>query len=300
MITAPHLKPGDRVGIAAPSGAVRKAAFLKGVHLLEEWGLKPVFRKDLLSSHRYFAGSHRRRLRELQGLLDREDIQAVLFPRGGFGLHYVLPDLKLNRLRKHPKRIIGYSDLTMLLDRIRSEVNLVTYYGPTVSALGVGGNARVRRDYQSILMGTKAAPFWTIAKHQILRHGRITGELAGGCLTLLSMSIGTSFEFEARNRVLLLEDINEPLYRFERLLLHLSQSGKLKNVRGLIISATETGNHSSTKQQWKRMLHDSLSDFRGPILFGFPCGHAPNPNTLPLGRRVRLDTGSRRLHLLER
>lgn len=298
MMIAPQLRAGDRVGIAAPSGFVRSGPFLQGVRVLEEWGLKPVFRQQLFSRHRYFAGSHRRRLRELQLLIDRDDIGALLFPRGGFGLHHILPQLKLSRLRRFPKRIIGYSDLTMLLERIRSEIGLVTYYGPTVWALGARDHSRVRQDYRRILLGAGVGPKWRLSKTQILRQGRGEGELMGGCLTLLSMSIGTSFEIETRNRILLLEDINEPPYRFERLLLHLKQSGKLKNVRGLVISAHDAGRMRTAPREWKTMIKEVLADFRGPIVFGFRWGHMPNPHTLPLGMRARLDTYRGELILL--
>lgn len=298
MIIAPQLNRGDRVGIAAPSGVVAKASFLKGLKVLEEWGLKPVYRKDLFSRHRYFAGSPRRRLRELQQLIDRQDMGAILFPRGGFGLHHILPELKLARLRRFPKRIIGYSDLTMLLERIRSEVKLVTYYGPTVWALGARDHSRVQRDYHKILFGAGTGPTWTFSKNHVLRHGRAEAELMGGCLTLLSMSIGTSFEIETKNRILLLEDINEAPYRFERLILHLKQSGKLRHVKGLMISASETGRNYAPPREWKLMLKEILGDFRGPVIFGFRWGHMPNPHTLPLGMKARLDTYRGKLVLL--
>ncbi|MDJ0958894.1 MAG: LD-carboxypeptidase, partial [Arenicellales bacterium] len=281
---------GDKVGIAAPSGTVRPKPFEQGVRVLESWGLKPVYRKDILSQHRYFAGNERRRLGELQALIDREDIKAILFARGGFGLHHLLPELKLRTLERYPKRVIAYSDLTMLLERIRVETGLVTYYGPTIGQLASPKEGRVRRDYQKILFKSNLGPSWTLGQGKILKAGRTEGTLVGGCLSLVSTSIGTPFELDTRNSILLLEDINESVYRFERLLLHLKQSRKLKGVRGLVISAIEDKASKSPPRVWKRMLKELLGDFPGPIIFGFACGHLENPYTLPLGCRVRLDT----------
>ena len=281
---------GDKVGIAAPSGAVRPKPFEQGVRVLESWGLKPVYRKDILGRHRYFAGNERRRLRELQALIDRDDIKAILFARGGFGLHHLLPELKLRTLERHPKRVIAYSDLTMLLERIRVETGLVTYYGPTIGQLASQKEGRVRRDYQKILFKSSLGPSWKLGQGNILKAGRTEGTLVGGCLSLVSTSIGTPFELDTQNSILLLEDINESVYRFERLLLHLKQSRKLRGVRGLLISAVEDKTSKSPPRAWKHMLKELLGDFPGPIIFGFACGHLENPYTLPLGCRVRLDT----------
>ena len=298
MKEAPTLSTGDKVGIAAPSGAVRPKPFERGIRVLESWGLRPVYRRDILNRHRYFAGNEPRRLRELQALLNREDIKAILFARGGFGLHHLLPVLNLRELKRHPKRIIAYSDLTMLLERIRIETGLVTYYGPTIGQLAYQKDGRVRRDYQKILFKSNLGPSWKVGQNKILKAGRVDGTLVGGCLSLISTSIGTSFELDTRNSILLLEDINESVYRFERLLLHLKQSGKLKNVRGLLISSIEDKASKSPPRVWKHMLKELLGDFPGPIVFGFACGHLDNPYTLPLGCRVRLDTHRGELSLI--
>ena len=288
---------GDKVGSAAPSGAVKPKPFEQGLHVLKGWGLKPLYRKDILNQHRYFAGTERRRLRELQALVDRDDIKAILFARGGFGLHHLLPELKLHALKRYPKRIIAYSDLTMLLERIRVEIGLVTYYGPTIGQLASLKDRRLRRDYQNILFKSKLGPSWKLGRSKILKAGRAEGTLVGGCLSLVSTSIGTPFEIDTRNSILLLEDINESVYRFERLLLHLKQSGKLKGVRGLLISAIEDKTSKSPPRVWKHMLTELLGDMPGPIIFGFACGHLQNPYTLPLGLRVYLDTHRGELNL---
>ncbi len=297
MKHSPALQPGDKIGIAAPSGAVNRSHFRQGIKVLESWGLQPLFRKDIFTTHRFFAGSHARRRKELQGLLDHQQIKAVLFARGGFGLHHILPDIKLSGLKKYPKRLIAYSDLTMLLDRVQRECDLVTYYGPTIGLLAAPGHARVQRDYKTILLGQKLGPVWRLRPNQILKAGQVQGRLVGGCLSLINMSIGTRFEMEMRGAILCLEDINEAPYRYERLLLHLKQSGKLQGVKGLLISSIETGPKKSSATVWKRMLKEVLKDFTGPVVYGFSFGHLKNAYTLPLGARVQLDTRQRCLNL---
>ena len=297
MFQAPPLVPGDAVGIAASSAAFDRRAFLRGLGVLERWRLKPKFRQDIFSRDRTMAGSHRRRLRELQDLIDHPDIKAIVFARGGFGLHHILPELKLKNLKRYPKRIIGYSDLTLLLDRIRQEVGLVSYYGPTLCSLGLPEENGLRSAYRRLLFAKNLPSEWALGKGTTVRAGRATGRLVGGCLTLLSMSLGTSFEVDTRNSLLLLEDTNEPPYRFERLLLHLKQSSKLRGVKGILLAAQEAQGQRSPRKVWQAMLKDVLSDFKGPVVFGFRFGHVKKPHLLPLGLKADLDTRSGRLRL---
>lgn len=298
MKQAPPLQPGDKVGIAAPSSSFDRQAFAKGLRLLERWQLKPVFSKQIYSRHRYFAGTHARRLRELQGLLDRKDIKAILFARGGFGLHHILPKLKLTGLKRTPKRIIAYSDLTLLLDRVRRETQLVTYYGPTLCHVGRVASKALNNLYHQALLGTMRDRTWSLGTGSVVKSGRATGRLVGGCLTLLSMSVGTPFEMDTRNSLLLIEDINESVYKIERLLLHLKQAKKLQGVKGIIVSELQDGTRKVSRHEWVSMLREVLADFKGPVAYGFGFGHAKSPYILPLGKRAVLDSRNNTLALI--
>ncbi len=298
MREAPPLQPGDLVGIAAPSGAFNQIAFRKGVKILESWGLIPVFWEDIFKRHRYFAGKSSRRSKELQGLIKSKDIKALLFARGGFGLHYILPHLKLAALKKSPKRIIGYSDLTMLLNGISQDVGVVTYYGPTVCDLGRAQSPSLNRRIKNILMGTAPEAQWSLGTAAVVKGGRAEGRLAGGCLSLLNMSVGTSFEIQTRNKIVLIEDVNEAVYEVERLLLHLKQAKLLQGVKGLVISELNDGKRAVPRSEWVAMLKDVLADFKGPVVYGVRFGHVKNPHILPLGKRARLDTRRAILQLI--
>lgn len=299
MRDAPPLKPGDAVGIAAPSGAFDRRAFAAGVRLLEKWQLRPFYRDDIFERHRYFAGSHQRRRKELQDLLDNPSIKGLLFARGGFGLHHILPQLKLTKLRRYPKRMIAYSDLTLLLERIRQQTGQVTYYGPSVCDLGRAQSPRLKQVYREILFGKGKRKPWSLNRIAVIQEGKVEGTLVGGCLTLLSLSVGTPFEFKAHRGLLLLEDINESVYRVERMILHLKQAKKLQGVRGIIVSELTDRGRAVTSREWVTMLKEVFRGFRGPIIYGFQFGHVKNPHILPLGVQARLDTSRRELRLLK-
>jgi muramoyltetrapeptide carboxypeptidase len=281
------LQAGDKLGIAAPSSAFDKKSFLRGIKVLESWGLKPVFAKNIFSGHRTFAGTHERRRKELQSLLDRSDLKAVFFARGGFGLHYILPEMSFSKLKKYPKTFIGYSDVTLLLNEVSEQTRSSVLYGPSVcdlgSTLSKSGCERVRKT-----LFEKSSHDFTFKGGQVIRSGHAEGTVSGGCLTLLNMSVGTSFEIKTRNRILLIEDVNEALYCVERLLLHLKQAKKFLGARGIIFGRFEAA--KTSQKDWKEMLCAFFADFKGPVLYGARFGHLKNPLILPLGTRAVLDT----------
>ncbi len=298
MREAPSLQPGDAVAIAAPSSSFDRQAFACGVQILKQWGLKPLYRKDIFSRHRHFAGTDRRRFQELQSYLDHPQLKAILFARGGFGLHAILPRLRFQKLKRYPKRFLGYSDLTMLLDRVRQEAALVAHYAPAVCDLGRSSSKTFQSRYRKVLFGTPDRSVRSLRSGFSVQSGRVRGRLVGGCLTLVCASIGTPFEIVTRGSLLLLEDTAEEVYRVERMLLHLKQAGKLKGVRGILLGDFNVGGIRKSRSVWRKMFSEVLGDFSGPIVAGLHFGHCPNPHLLPLGAKAEINTRTRTLSLL--
>lgn len=277
------------MGIAAPSGAFDRRLLKRAIDQLRQWELEPVIQSSIYSRHRYFAGTAERRRKELQALFDHKNLRAILFARGGFGLHQILPSLRWSGLKRYPKRIIGYSDLTMLLDRVQRELGLVTYYGPTLCDLGRARTQSLARSYRKVLFGNGTKQ-WSLGTCRIIRSGRAEGRVVGGCLTLVNMSVGTGFEMQTRGGLLFLEDVNESVYRVERLLLHLKQAGKLRGVRGIVLSRFTDPDGGVPMREWRQMFAEVLKDFSGPIVYGFRFGHHANAHIVPLGYQAVIDT----------
>lgn len=289
MKAAPALKAGDLVAIAAPSGSFDRQRFKRGLQVLQSWGLKPIVAAGIYERHRYFAGHHARRLCELQTCLDHPHAKAILFARGGFGLHPILPELSFRGLTRYPKRIVGYSDLTMLLNQTSQKTGLLSYYGPTVCNLGAALAGPMGRRLRQTLMGHEL-PALLMSKRQILRAGSARARLAGGCLTLLVASLKTPFEIKTKGRILVLEDTAEEIYRVERMLLHLKQAGKFQGIKGLVIADFNCGGIRHSHNTWTSMLREVLREEKIPIVYGLKFGHGTRPQVLSLGAYYELNT----------
>ncbi len=293
----PPLKPGDTIGIAASSSPFDRTEFEKGVKTLERAGFKVSFRQDIFDRHRYLAGSDKRRLDELVGLLENPDIQAIFFARGGYGMLRLLPLLTQKKISPTPKIILGYSDLTSLFIYLYQQWEWVTFYGPVVARdLGSSLNPETQKHLLEALSQTAPLGPYCYSEMLSVRKGSCEGVMVGGCLSLVVASLGTPFEIETDNRILFLEDTNEKPYSVDRMLTQLVLAKKLEKVKGILFGSFSNGGELD---HFREVAEDVLKDFKGPILFNFPAGHGPVKVTLPLGIQVRLDADKKTLTYLE-
>lgn len=282
-----------RIGIIAPASPFGKKLFRKGVAVLKKLGFSVYFRKDIFAKERYLAGSDQRRAKELTQLVLRKDIGAILLARGGYGSQRIIPYLNIPRLKKHRKPLIGFSDGTALLNFLEQKAHSPVLYGPVLTQLG---NRPTKRTLQSLkwhLTQKKLHPAVSLRGCKILKHGRASGKLAGGCLSLIVSSIGTPYALATKGKILFFEDTDEKTYAVDRMLTQLKNSGALKTVRAILIGTLnqKTGDPHSMIE----MLRDVLKDFKGPIVSGFPAGHTNDFISLPLGVEVLLDTKRKKL-----
>jgi muramoyltetrapeptide carboxypeptidase len=295
LLLAAPLKKGDTIGIVAPAGPVRKEAdFSAGLKLITDMGFKTRYHSDILRHHGYLAGSDQERLAELHDLWRDPEVRAILPVRGGYGCLRLLPDLDFALIRRQPKMLIGFSDLTVLLSAIRRHTGLVTFHGPMLTTL-----ARSDRDSQEAfftLLTGRPRPELKIKGLEILKGGQARGRLLPGNLTSLVHLLGTPWEPEWQDAIVVLEDIGEAPYRIDRLLTHLSAAGRLDRIAGLIL-----GDFDQCGEQeaiWQRAL-DLLAHRAIPIWAGFPCGHGSRNQILPVGIEVQLNSSSGTFSILE-
>jgi muramoyltetrapeptide carboxypeptidase len=287
----PAVRTGDRVGVAALSGPVDPARLEAGLEALAELGFAPVRARNLAAREDLFAGSDTARLDALHELVDDDSLRAIFFARGGHGVLRLLPHLDWDRLVRRPRAWIGYSDLTPLLDAVARRAGMVTFHGPMVAAdlaRGLGGEERV-----SLLAALAGEwPHVLAAPEGAGDDGRaVEGELAGGCLSLLASTIGTPWQLALDDCILLLEDIDEPSYRIDRMLTHLHLSGSLTGVRGAILGNLRgTDEPIDGPSRVPERVRHVLPDL--PVLGGLECGHRAPNRTLPLRSRARLDARS--------
>jgi muramoyltetrapeptide carboxypeptidase len=298
----PPAGPGDRVGVAALSGPVDPERLARGVEALRRLGFVPVLADNLLARHGLFAGGDAERLDAFHRLAADPGLRAVFFARGGYGLMRVLPGIDWDLLRRHPRAYVGYSDLTPFLLEVVRRLGLVAFHGPLVAADLARGLSREEEDS---LLGALAGcypadqPFtrWLRAPRE---GGEVRGTLLGGCLSLLTSTLGTPFSPDLEGGIVFWEDVNEPPYRLDRMLTHLGLSGNLGNIAGMIVGHLgESQDPDGEPVDWPALIADGLARFSWPLAWGLESGHVAPNRTLPVGLPARLDGEARRLVLGE-
>lgn len=294
-VRPPALRPGDTVGIIAPAGPVQPGALEAGCATLLRMGYRPIYLPSILDRALYFAGSSKRRLDELHEMFRRKEVRAILCARGGYGCNYLLPHVDLGLIRRNPKIFAGCSDVTTLLTCLCDAAGLVTFHGPMAAGDfgrpdGVDENAW----FAAVASGKKYERVFDPDEVEPLVKGTAKGMLYGGCLSLLCASLGTPFEVDTHGTILFMEDLNEPPYRIDRMLMQLKLAGKFRAVKGIIFGemrrCDQRGAEDYTLQQIIRRV---LGDLCVPIAFGLKSGHVSSRNfTLPFGVHATLNVGN--------
>jgi muramoyltetrapeptide carboxypeptidase len=282
------VRPGDRVGVAALSSRVDPRRLEQGVAALRALGFEPVLANNLDRVDGLFAGSDRERLEAFHELAADESLRAIFFARGGHGLLRVLPQVDWALLARFPRAYVGYSDLTPFLLGVVERLRLVSFHGPMVAAdLARGLSAD---EIESLRLALAGQPqVWPIERWW--RGGVAEGPLLGGCLSLLSDTVGTPFLPSLEGCVVFLEDTHEALYRADRMLLHLHLSSNLRGVAALVFGQLDLQGNG-TDGDVEQCLDWLRTRTRGPLGWGLPAGHRQPNWTLPLGAWVRLDSGN--------
>jgi muramoyltetrapeptide carboxypeptidase len=302
-VKPPGLRPGARIGIIAPASNVKRAELEAGCDALRRAGYEPFYLDSILDHDLYFAGSIPRRIREMEEMFARDDVQAILCARGGYGANYLLNQLDLPKIKSNPKIFIGYSDITSLLTHFLDNAGLVTFHGPMAAKDWSHENGVDLASWESALSRTAA---WEVKLNDgviALADGEAEGTLYGGCLSLLVASLGTPYEIKTAGTVLFVEDIAAKPYQVDRMLMQLKLGGHLENVRGIVfgemIDCWQSANQDYTLPE---VIMRIVGDLNVPVAYGVASGHVSSANiTLPFGVRSALSVGSGevRLRILE-
>jgi muramoyltetrapeptide carboxypeptidase len=289
------------VGVAALSGPVDPERLARGIASLGRLGFEPVPADNLLARDGLFAGGDAERLAAFHRLAADPDLRAIVFARGGHGLLRVLPGIDWDLLRRHPRAYVGYSDLTPFLLEVVRRLGLVAFHGPMVAADLARG---LSREEEESLLGALAGRYPAAAPFaRWLREpadGEVRGTLLGGCLSLLTSTLGTPFAPDLERGIVFWEDVNEPAYRLDRMLTHLGLSGNLGNIAGMIVGHLGGSQDPDGEPgDWPALVAGGLAGFSWPLAWGLESGHAAPNRTLPVGLPARLDGETRRLVLGE-
>jgi muramoyltetrapeptide carboxypeptidase len=295
------LKPGDTIGIIAPAGPVEnREAFLAGVATLERLGFRVKYSDRIFSSHRYLAGCDHERAEELERTFADPEVQAVIPLRGGYGCARLIPLLHEKELRHHPKIFMGFSDLTTLHLFFRRRFGWVTFHGPMTASKALADLAGEQEKHLlSLWTDPRYRPQFAFPELATFTPGVCEGPLAGGCLSLVVASLGTSYEIKTEGKVLFFEDLGEPPYRIDRMLTQLKLAGKLDSPAGILLGNFADCDEGVSGYTTADVLREFFEPMGIPVLAHFPAGHGVENWGLPLGIRVRLNADNRTLEFLE-
>lgn len=266
----PFLKKGDLILVISPSGVVDKNLVQKGIEFLENAGFMVEVAPNTFNAHFKFGATHEQRLSDLQFALDHKEANAIYCARGGFGITYILDELDWTQFKQNPKWIIGFSDITAFLH--------AAYLNGFCSlhASVLQGLPKLSGDYQSKLIESLSGNISGLkAKSSFNKLGTAKGQLIGGNLSLLVHQIGTQTELDYRNKILFIEEVAEPLYHIDRMLLQLKKAGKLENLVGLVVGqfSNLTEDKSIYGQSVEEIILAHCEEYGFPIGFDFPFGH---------------------------
>ena len=286
----PAARPGDRIGIAALSGPIDEERLTRGVAAIESLGFEVVLASNLRSGatregRSLFAGSDRQRLAGFHELAADDRVAAIVFARGGYGVTRLLEGIDWALVASRPRPYVGYSDLTPMLLGLVSRTCTVAYHGPMVVDFARGLRPEESKSFLDALAG-KSGRAWqletVVPGVSAGRQDVLEGSLLGGCLTMLAATAGTGFLPDFRDSILVLEDVDEPEYRIDRLLTQLRASRRMAGVRAVVAG-------HFTNCDARGSLIDFAEALGVPLLIGLPAGHEAPNHTLALGASVRLD-----------
>lgn len=286
-----RLKEGDLVALVAPSGPVPPQRAAAAVDVLSGWGLRVRLGAYTLGKHTFFAGTDEERLDDLNDALRDEEVRAVLCLRGGYGMQRIVDGVDLAAVRRDPKLVMGFSDITALHLALWCETGLATVHGPVAAQFDKGaGSPTVRGAYKALMTSADITVIADPAEStfRVRTSGRAEGTLLGGNLAMLAATIGTRHAPDLTDAILLIEDVAEMPYRIDRMLTHLRRAGWLDRVRGIAVgqftACTDEG--PTTPEE---VLAERLTTLGVPVLGGLPIGHGDQHEAVGLGVPAVLD-----------
>jgi muramoyltetrapeptide carboxypeptidase len=300
-IQPPAIKKGDTIAVIAPASSVDSRDVLeRGIRSLERMGFRVRFEERIFESSRYLAGSDWARADELMRGFEDPSIQAIIGLRGGYGCARLIPLIKTGRLRPHHKIFMGFSDLTTLMMFFRKRLGWISIHGPMAASPSLADISQDQAEHLfSLLSDPGYCPKLHFEQLDCWKPGVAEGELVGGCLSIITASLGTRYEIDTDGKILFIEDLGEPPYRLDRMLTHLQLAGKFRSIAGIMLGNFIDCEPARGGYNAGDVLRDILSRLNIPVMAGFPLGHGDDNWAVPFGALVRMDADARVLELME-
>lgn len=298
LVKPKRLKEGDKVALTAPAGIVYdEEEFDRMKKELESFGFEVVFGEYVKERFGYLAGTDRQRANDLNRFFADPDIDGIVAVRGGWGCARILPYLDFEMIKNNPKVYCGFSDNTTLHMAFLHRANLISFHGPNGTS---DWTDLTKKSFRSVLMNAEKSVFNSESDIELIFPGTAEGRLMGGNLSILTTTLGTDYQPDTEGAILFVEDIGEPVYKIDRMLVHLNQAGMLDRLAGFIFGrCSNCPDPSNSQFTLKEVLQQQIQPLGIPAVMGMDISHDPDNFTVPQGVMARFDSGNRSLKLLE-
>ena len=291
LIQPELLKSGDTISILAPSGVLNNfdKKIEKAINIFKSWGLNVVLGNHIYDKNGHFAGTDKNREKDFQKALDNKNIKAIWCARGGYGAVRIIDKLNFDNYLKNPKWIIGFSDITVIHNKLNF-LNSESIHAMMITGFeDIGQNNDSLSKLKNVLFGDCLS--YSIASNKNNKAGKSEGIIVGGNLTLIQSTIGSKTELKMKDKILFIEEIGEYAYHIDRMLYSLKRAGYFENCKGLIVGQISDVKKNTTDfgRSINELILDVLDEYNFPILFDFPAGHEKTNFPIILGRKVILD-----------
>lgn len=303
----PKLKKRDLIGIVAPASLVLDPSRIdRGVSYLERLGYEVIVGANVLKRHGYLAGTDDERAADLHAMFRDRRVKAIICARGGYGTPRLLRMLDYRMIKRNPKILVGFSDITALQLTLWTTCGLVTFHAPMLATDMAEPMDPFTEEMFWLLVTSNqkvgSLTFPEPMEAKILRPGTFTGHLLGGNLSILVSLLGTPYQPDLGGSVLFLEEVGEEPYRVDRMLTQLQNAALLARCRGIMIGQCTDcvpRDPSRPSLSLDEVLKEFALAFKKPVISNVPFGHVKQKITIPVGIRARIDTQKRSFELLE-
>lgn len=303
LIRPQALQRGDVVAVVAPAGRCSPELLREAQEGMQDWGWVFRFGETACRQYGYLAGEDELRAAELNASFADPEVRAIFCLRGGYGSMRILERLDYDLIRRHPKLLVGYSDITALHTAIHQRTGLVTIHGPLFMDWAKDKDGLTWRTLRQLMTANRPRGRYRegeVPSPLTLVPGTAEGPLVGGNLTLLCATLGTPYEIDTKGKILFLEEVGEAPYRVDRMLTQLRLAGKLQEAAGILLGDFQDCEAPSADSlSLEEVFRDVLGGLGVPCFWGWSSGHGPRNVALAIGVRVRMDADQGQLELLE-
>ncbi|HEY9849633.1 MAG TPA: LD-carboxypeptidase [Leptolyngbyaceae cyanobacterium] len=308
IIKPAKLKSGDTIGLVNPAGATSAEDIEDAKKTLESLGFKLKLGSHVFDRYGYLAGKDIDRASDINAMFADRSVKAIIAGRGGWGCNRILPLLDYKLIRNNPKIMMGYSDITSLLLAIYVKSGVVTFHGPVATStwndFTLNYAERILFNGESVVMQNPPAnspTTTTLICKETITSGKAKGKLVGGNLSVLVAMIGSDYLPNWKQTILFLEEVEEEVYRVDRMLTQLKLAGILNQISGFIFGqCTKCDPKDRDKSlTLTQVLREHIQPLGIPAWYGSAIGHIKDKFTLPIGVEVEIDAGSGTIKMLE-